>query len=93
MVVDLDPKTRALIQERVATGRFSDESEVVREAIRLLDQRERRLAELRAELAIGMAQIERGDLIDFTPDLMDELCRESEENARRGKPIKDAVKP
>ena len=93
MVVDLDPQTRAMIQERVATGRFSDENDVVREAVRLLDQRERRLAELRAELAIGKEQIERGELIDFTPDLLDELCRESEENARIGKPIKDAVKP
>lgn len=93
MQVDLDPHVEALIRDKVASGRYHDSSEVVRDAVLLMEARDQRLQRLRAEVAIGVGQIERGELIDFTPDLLDELDREAEENARTGKPIKDAVKP
>ncbi len=57
-----------------------------------MDDRDRMQA-LRDELQVGLEQIERGAVIDFTPDLLDELAREAEQNARDGKPIREAVKP
>jgi putative addiction module CopG family antidote len=88
---DLDPQLAALIRQNVESGGYLDADEVIREALRLLDEHDRK--RLRAELQIGFDQIERGELVDFTPELLDQLVRESEENARNGKPIKDAVKP
>ncbi|MGH2530690.1 MAG: type II toxin-antitoxin system ParD family antitoxin [Thermomicrobiales bacterium] len=93
MQVELDPQVAGLIRQQIESGQYHDASEVVREAMRLMVERDRRLQQLRAEVAIGLEQIERGELIDFTPELLDELSREAEENARNGKPVKDAVKP
>ncbi len=93
MQVDLDAHIVALIRDKVASGRYHDPGEVVRDAVLQMDERDQRLRHLQAEVAIGLEQIERGELIDFTSELLDELDREAEVNARNGKPIKDAVKP
>ena len=73
---------------KVASSRFEDEADVVREAARLLDVEDRRQWLIQA-----LAEGERGEAIDLTPELMDQLSREADENAATGKPIRDAVKP
>jgi antitoxin ParD1/3/4 len=93
MNVVLDSKTEELVRRKLETGRFRDESEVVQEAVRLLDERDRRMQQLRDDIAIGREQAQRGQLIDWTPEFLDQLSSEAEENARLGKPIKSAVKP
>jgi antitoxin ParD1/3/4 len=92
MTVILPPQLEAMIEEKVTSGRYADASEVVEEALRLLDERDR-FEQLRAELEIGLEQIERGENVPYTPDFMDRLKREAAEHVRLGKPIKDAVKP
>jgi putative addiction module CopG family antidote len=87
----LDPQLEAMLQEKVDAGLYSDTDEALEAAVRLLDERDRRLQWLRAELAIAEEQIERGELIDYTPELLEQITRESEESARRGRPIRDAV--
>ena len=68
MNVNLTPELEKLIQDKVASGLYNNQSEVVREALRLLvDQdrlREAHLAELRGALAEGLAQADRGELHD-----------------------------
>lgn len=53
-----------LIERLVETGRFQNASEVLREGVRLVEERESRHKEsikaLRAELQIGIADIEAG---------------------------------
>ena len=93
MHVELEPRLEGLIRQKVEAGDYRDTGEVIGEAIRLLDERDRRVRQLRAELAVALAQMERGELIEFTPELLDRLSREAEENARNGEPVKDAVKP
>jgi len=83
----------ALIRTQVESGRFANASEVVREGLRLFEEQERSVSWLRTELRIAADQVERGELIDFTPELLDRLSREAEENARNGKPVKNAVTP
>jgi antitoxin ParD1/3/4 len=41
--VSLTPELEALIDSKVASGRYRSASEVVRAALRLLDERERRM--------------------------------------------------
>lgn len=66
------------IDAQVASGRFNNASEVVRAGLRLLEDSETRLAELRELIAEGMADIENGDVIvvdsveDFTQGIVDE---------------------
>lgn len=49
------------IDAQLASGRFNNASEVVRAGLRLLEDREAELAELRALIAEGDAQLERGE--------------------------------
>jgi hypothetical protein len=62
------------------------------QALQVLERAEQ-LERLRAEIQIGLDQIERGETIEWTEDTMDRLIREAEENSRLGKPISDFVKP
>ncbi len=56
------------LHSRVKSGRYQTTSEVVREALRLLErqetQREEDLQQLKAKLRRGTAQAARGDLLD-----------------------------
>lgn len=92
MNVSLTPRLEAMIREKVDSGLYNNASEVVRDALRLLDERDKE-SRLRAELAIGLAQIERGETIPWNSGLLEQLKRASEANAAAGKPISDAVIP
>ncbi|MDQ3695886.1 MAG: type II toxin-antitoxin system ParD family antitoxin [Chloroflexota bacterium] len=83
MNVSLTPRLEAMIREKVASGRYNNSSEVVREALRLLEEQEK-LHRLRAAIAIGQEQIRRGEGMLFTPELMAEIDREVDERVRRG---------
>ncbi len=66
--ISLTPKLGAFLQSRVKSGRYQTTSEVVREALRLLQhqekEREEGLKQLKAKLQRGAAQVERGELLD-----------------------------
>lgn len=51
--VSLTPELEALVDSKVASGRYRSASEVVRAALRLLDERERTLAPARS-ITAGM---------------------------------------
>ncbi|HET7092966.1 MAG TPA: type II toxin-antitoxin system ParD family antitoxin [Thermomicrobiales bacterium] len=92
MNVRLTPHLEALVRSKIESGRYSDVSEVFEEALRLLEARDR-LERLRAAVAIGNAQFASGEFEEWSPELMDRLEREADENARLGLPIDDAVTP
>jgi antitoxin ParD1/3/4 len=66
--ISLTPELTAFVESRVASGRYQTASEVVREALRLLEQREAQrissIADLRREAEIGLAQAKAGRLTD-----------------------------
>lgn len=53
MHVSLTPYLEELVKQQVASGRYQDASEVVREALRFLDAREAHLDALRTALIEG----------------------------------------
>ena len=57
------------VGELIASGLYQSQSEVVREGLRLLKEREdlrkRRLEELRREIQVGIDQANRGELVPF----------------------------
>jgi putative addiction module CopG family antidote len=82
MTVQLPADLEASIQRKVASGRFGDEVEVIREALGALDAREHeRFLRLRSLVRDGF---ESGEGVELTPELMDEIQREAEEAFRRG---------
>lgn len=83
MAVSLTPELEAIIQERVDSGRYGSASEVVQEALRLLEERDR-VEHLRSLIAVGLEQAQRGELIEFTPELLESIDRRAEEWFRSG---------
>ncbi len=82
-----------LVKQLVKAGRYNNASEVVRDALRQMDDREQRLVELRAAIAIADQQIARGQVAEWTPELRAEILREGIEPAKAGKRPKADVLP
>ena len=83
MNVSLTPELEAMIRQRVESGRYNNASEVVREALRLLEEQER-LQHLQSLLAVGLEQAQRGELVEFTPELVKDIARRAKERFLRG---------
>ena len=66
--VHLTPELEQLVQSRVKSGRYGSASEVIREALLLLEQRDEdsvaRKGEIRTQIDEGWAAAKRGDLVD-----------------------------
>ena len=58
--VDLGSRLEAYVAGLVATGRYNSKSEVLREGVRIIHERESRLAALDAALARGLADSAAG---------------------------------
>jgi putative addiction module CopG family antidote len=74
----------ASIQRSLERGRYEDEVEVMRAALRLLESREERAERLRASIEAGFSAIERGEGIELTPEFWTQLDREADAMAERG---------
>jgi antitoxin ParD1/3/4 len=65
MNVSLTPELERRIAEKVESGLYTTASEVVREGLRLLfaadETREQGLARLRADIQIGLDELDRGE--------------------------------
>jgi antitoxin ParD1/3/4 len=88
MNVSLTPELERLVHEKVSSGCYNSASEVVREALRLLQERDElrrlRLQELRREIAKGIEAADRGDLIPAA-EAFKELRERNLETAKRQK--------
>ena len=64
MNISLTPELERLVDEKVKSGRYASASEVIREGLRLLEEREElkqhRLAEVRTKIDRGIEQLDRG---------------------------------
>ncbi len=83
--VSITPELDAFLRSRVNSGRYQTTSEVVREALRLLERQERERDEavtsLRQKLQRGAEQAERNELLDGE-EVFGELQEMIEEHRR-----------
>lgn len=90
MNISLTPEHEKFIKENVNSGSYATQSEVVREGLRLLQQRHREEAEalaiLKAQLQRGIEQADRGDFVD--PDATFKKAREIIEKHRKNQATK-----
>jgi antitoxin ParD1/3/4 len=84
--VSLTPELEKFIESRVKSGRYQTASEVVREALRLLEAheqtREEALVRVRAKLQRGLEQAERGEVRDGE-EVMEELLQRLQRKHRK----------
>jgi antitoxin ParD1/3/4 len=58
--ITLPPEMASFIRQKVESGLYGSNSEIIREAMRGLMERERRLERLDAAIALGLADAEAG---------------------------------
>ena len=81
MNVSLTPQLEQMIREKVESGLYTSASEVVREALRLLNENEQRLkirAMRDAAIAEGYASLDRGEGIELTREVWDQIMAEAD---------------
>ncbi len=75
--ISLTPQQESRVRERVASGEYTSISEVMRAALRLLDQqdelRELRLKELREEVRVGVRQAGRGEVVSMDDTVFEDI--------------------
>jgi antitoxin ParD1/3/4 len=80
MNVNLSPQLEAMVKAKVASGLYTSASEVVREALRLMEQQDQlrslQLQQLRSDIQEGLAS---GSPVPWSPD-------EIKQDGRRSKP-------
>ena len=83
MNVSLTPELEEFVSSKVKAGLYQSNSEVVRQGLRLLIEREQmleaRLGELKAEVKEGLDQARRGELIP-----VEEVKKRFQSRAGRG---------
>lgn len=77
--LSLGERWEVFIKNEVSSGRYGSASEVVRDALRAMEERKSKLDALRTHLAQSAQQVKTGDFVeDFTMDaLIGDLDAES----------------
>ncbi len=87
MNVSLTPELENLVQQKVQSGLYTSASEVVREALRLLNDRDtiqaQRLAELKREIKIGLDQLDRGEVTHHDSDSLRTMFENIKQEGRK----------
>lgn len=67
--INLTPQIDAFVEKSVSTGQYQNASEVVRDALRLLQLRQRedklKLQRLREAVDVGLADLESGNYVEL----------------------------
>jgi antitoxin ParD1/3/4 len=88
MNISLTPELAKFVNDKVKSGLYQTASEVVREGLRLLEERDRlyqaRLKDLRLEVTRGRDQLDRGEGRPFDAHALKRRVRK--EVVRRGPP-------
>jgi antitoxin ParD1/3/4 len=86
MYIELPPEHEQFIQNQVASGKYSNPEAVVVKALKLLEEWEKDYKEWEDEtykkVAVGLAQIERGEVLDSKVVMarLEEKLRKAREN-------------
>ena len=81
MNVQLTPELEQLVKSKVETGRYNSPNEVMREALRLMEERDLAKAELREKIAVAMKSLRQGEGTDGE-EFMDQMIAELDEEIR-----------
>lgn len=82
MNISLTPELEQLVSEKVKSGMYQTASEVVREGLRLLKERDLHLEALRREVRAGFKAIERGEFTDYDANSVKDLAERVKSRGR-----------
>ena len=77
----LTPEERNdILKRKVESGLYQSEDDVIDSALRLLDERDMYLLELKEKVQLGIEQIANGEYVEYTSETLHELFDEIEED-------------
>lgn len=82
MNISLTPELERLVTDRIETGLYETATDVVREGLHLLLERDRRAEALRRDVLAGFDAVERGE---YTECAFDELASLADRVKARGR--------
>jgi antitoxin ParD1/3/4 len=82
--VNLGEQLEGFISQAVRNGRYGSRSEVLREGVRMVQEREQRFEQLDQALSQGLADIEAGRIEDAGPVFERLIARLGERSVERG---------
>ena len=71
MTVEIPSDLQQFVHQVIDSGGFKSETEVVGQALRLLQERQRRIEELRQEIQPALERLDRGEAIELDDDELD----------------------
>lgn len=74
MNISLTPELEQLVNDKVKTGLYQTASEVIREGLRLLRERDQRVEALRRDVRAGFEAVERGEFSEHDESNIKELA-------------------
>ena len=74
MNISLTPELEQLVNDKVKTGLYQTASEVIREGLRLLRERDQRVEALRRDVRSGFEAVDRGEFTDYDETNMKALA-------------------
>lgn len=85
--VSLTPVLQKFVEEKVSSGLYQTASEVIRDGLRLLEERERStgkdLESVRRKIAVGLRQAKAGKLVDGSKAFAELRAEVSSDRKRR----------
>lgn len=95
MLEKLAEADRTFIKTQVEAGYYTSEIEVVRDAVRRMREGNERykLETIRSLLKVAHEQIQRGEQVPYTSDLLDQSFERALNNHKNNKRIRDEVRP
>ena len=88
MNVSLTPELERVVMEKVESGMYQTASEVVREALRLLRERDEARERLRADVQAGFDQLARGEARSYDKASGRQLAERVKSKGRAARPRK-----
>jgi Arc/MetJ-type ribon-helix-helix transcriptional regulator len=90
MQIVLPREIKTFVEGEVASGRFDDEQQVIVEALkRMADHRSLPTMTVAEAVAESLEQIERGEVVEWTDDFLEQSTARAMENSRLGHKVRD----
>jgi antitoxin ParD1/3/4 len=94
MHINLTPQLEAMVREKVASGRYTNASEAICEALRLMEDHERIQREvLLAALSTGQRQLDCGEGLIYTSGSLDTIKHNADRKLESGRTLKPDIQP
>lgn len=93
--IDINSTYKNYLINQVKAGVFSSITEAAEYAIheQMIEYQKSNINSIKEIIAKGEADIKKGNVIKYTPNLMEDISNKGKQDSQSGKPVKDVVKP